>query len=281
MLAEFQLNYVLTFLSQPKKLVNALTNLPSTIDEAYNNIMSRIEKGGSIDKDLALRTLSWVFHNSAGARPLKIAELCDLLVIEAGDSDFDPQYRSSPDDIIAVCQSLIVLNESTGDVRFTHLTVREFLRSYPELLAPLDLAKVCLTYLTLDEFEKGRSPSREAFDARLQRYRAGNYVANFWGSYARPAEELPDIQPAILKFLTSQNKINAYLEMNYYNADNWKDYSDWKEIQATFDGEIWTHVVAKTGLTKTLERFLDGLYSAFLHSLISVESCQKFRRHSR
>lgn len=260
LLAEFQLNYVLTFLSQRKKLVQALSNLPSTIDEAYNNIMSRIEKDGPVDKDLALRTLSWVFHNSAQARPLKMAELCDLLVIEVGDLDFDPQYRCLPEDILAVCQSLIVLNESTGDVRFTHLTVHEFLRNYSALLTPFDLSNICLTYLSLDEFEKGKSPSREAFDARLQKYRAGHYVANFWGSYARAAEESQDVQMAILKFLTSQNKINSYLEMDYYNADNWKGYSEWKEIQALFDGQIWTHVVGKTGLTKILERVLDGPY---------------------
>jgi hypothetical protein len=260
LLTEFQLNYVLTFLSQRKKLVQALSNLPSTIDEAYNNIMSRIEKGGPIDKDLALQTLSWVFHNSARTRPLKMAELCDLLVIEPGDSDFDPQYRCSPADILAVCQSLIILNESTGDVRFTHLTVHEFLRNYSELLKPLDLAKICLTYLSFDEFEKGKSPSREVFDTRLQKYRAANYVANFWGSYARVEEESPYLQTAILDFLASQNKIDSYLEMEYYDANKWKDYSEWKEIQALFDRQIWTHIVGKIGLTKIFERVLDGPY---------------------
>src|SRR5947207_7332268 len=94
LLVEFQLNYILKFMSQPKKLAKALENLPSNIEEMYSNIMRRIEEAGFVVKDLALRTLSWIFH-SACTRPLKMDELRNLLVTDDGDEDLDEEHQSS------------------------------------------------------------------------------------------------------------------------------------------------------------------------------------------
>jgi len=68
------------------------------------------------DKDLALKTFSWIFHtaNKKGARPLKMEELQDLLLTDVIDLEFDPDQRSVPRDILAVCHNLVHHNEQTG-----------------------------------------------------------------------------------------------------------------------------------------------------------------------
>jgi len=55
---EFQLNYILKFMSQSKKLAKDLENLSSNIEEMYNNIIHQIEETGFVVKNLVLRTLS-------------------------------------------------------------------------------------------------------------------------------------------------------------------------------------------------------------------------------
>jgi hypothetical protein len=157
------LKYILGFLSQPKRLDDALIKLPNTVGKLYEDIMHRIEKGGDTDRDLAVRTLSWILH-STNTRPLKMNELRELLVIEDGDNDLD-ERQSTAEDIIAVCQSLVVCDLQSNVVRFTHFTVQEFLNDkYRDKLLPsTDLAKVCLTYLTFDIFELGPCANKESF----------------------------------------------------------------------------------------------------------------------
>ena len=58
LLVEFQLNYILKFMSQSKKLAKDLENLSSNIEEMYNNIIHQIEETGFVVKNLVLRTLS-------------------------------------------------------------------------------------------------------------------------------------------------------------------------------------------------------------------------------
>jgi len=53
-------------------------------------------------------------------------------------------------DIIGMCHSLVVHEESDGIVRFIHFTVQEFLKSLT--LPVIYLAKTCVTYLQCDAF---------------------------------------------------------------------------------------------------------------------------------
>ena len=98
-------------MSQPRKLVQALKHLPKSIDEVYNDVLGGMgseDPDKSTDKEAAMRTLALIFYTAdrPRGRPLQMGELRDLLVTEPGDTQFQNQYRSTPSDIIAVCQSL-------------------------------------------------------------------------------------------------------------------------------------------------------------------------------
>lgn len=66
-------------------------------------------------KDLAFRILLWVFN---AKRPLQMNELRELVCIEIGDKDI--KHHLKEECLVDVCESLVVYDNSTGTVRFTH-----------------------------------------------------------------------------------------------------------------------------------------------------------------
>jgi hypothetical protein len=258
LLATTQLKYLFNFLSQPRKLLKALAELPSKVEGVYENILRCISDGQESDRDLAMRTIGWIYHtaNNTGARPLRMEELSDLLLVDAGDDDLEDQYRSSPHDIVYYCRDLVIHNEESGVVAFNHFTVHDFLRTYEGLPPISDLAKTCLIYLSFNEFEKGKCYDREAFEKRLEKYKADIFVAKFWGFYARTAEDLPDVREAVCKVLSSEKKVSSMLQIAAYTPS-----ADWKEFNARFEGETILHILAKTQLVSMCRDYLDGKFA--------------------
>jgi hypothetical protein len=234
--------------------------MPGNMEDIYNDILHRIEEYPFADKDLAMRTLSWIFHTGErpGARRFKMDELIDLLITDEGDSELDEESRSSPHDIIAVCKSLVIHNEESGEVGFAHFSVHEYLRKRD--LRPISyLAKICISYLSFDEFEKGECDSREALDMRLQKYKAGDFVSRFWGFYASQSEKDPDVQKAILNLLMSDSKRKSMVQLGIYGVQLGR--GDWERVTGFVDGMLVLHVLARQGLTYTCGLLLDTKYT--------------------
>jgi hypothetical protein len=260
------LNYLLDFLTQPRRLVEALQKLPLTIDDSYDEVLHKIgidDPHKFINKDLALRTLAWIFYTAKkpGARPLRMQELRDLLVTEPDDSIFRPQYRSNPHDIIAVCQSLIIHDEETDTVRFTHYSVYEFLRNCKQLPSVSILSKICLTYLSFEIFDKGMSPNLDMQMERLENYKAAPFVAAYWGFFIKNVDEDEDIQAAAITLLSSEPRLGAIVEMEIIEANKRYNQSiNWKELELYVEGQKIIHVLARQGMEKTLTNFIDGKF---------------------
>lgn len=239
----------------------SLSTLPSTVDEAYNDIMRRVENDKPARNKLALRTLSWIFHtsNAKDARPLRMEELCELLVTEEGDDDLQPpQLRSSPGDILDACRSLVIQDNDGGTLRFAHLTVDDYLQKCPLLKPISDLAMICLTYLSFVEFEKGRCTDCEALKERLEQYKAAGFIARFWGHFAREAEQSIKLQEGVMKLLSSEKKTNSMLQIRAISLEGLPDDEGWEKFQQALDGQTFLHVLAKMGLGGMLKQLLDG-----------------------
>jgi hypothetical protein len=129
LLAAIRLDYICQLRSEPRLLIEKLDALPTTMTAAYVKTMDRIFERGPVEKALALRTLSWVFHASAiGTRPIQMEELVQLLYTREGDKDIEEEHLPKRDVIILLCEGLVVCDE-TDSVRFSHLTVEDFLES--------------------------------------------------------------------------------------------------------------------------------------------------------
>ncbi|KAF7358210.1 Ankyrin repeat-containing domain protein [Mycena venus] len=88
---------------------DALENLSSGLDGAYDGIVNRINQQSEGDRQLAWRTLSWVFNAKT---PLRPSELQEALSVEPEATMLDPGRRTDMDIISSVCAGLVVVDEA-------------------------------------------------------------------------------------------------------------------------------------------------------------------------
>jgi Ankyrin repeats (3 copies) len=244
LLVEFQLKHVLSKKTMRKRK-DALSSLPSTIDEAYSRVMARIEKLEEDSKDLAIWTLSWIFH---ARRPLSMGELCEAVAIEDNQVDLDVEDLPSPSDIIDCCGSLVV-HDSSGIIRFAHYTVSSFLENkYVEnLYTQVDMARACLTYLCFDFFGNTDVHAIEWWHG-METYNFVVYASVYWDSYTRGlGEQDPSVQEPLFRFLLSPSKYSSMLAVRSYRGQPRVSVPRFLE---TFipPHQSWLHIAAGFGL---------------------------------
>ena len=176
-----------------------LDELPETLDETYERMLKNIHKA---KRDHAHRLLQCL---TVAARPLRIAELAEVLAIDFGTvscrriSKLNVNWRledqqAAKDAVLSTCYSLITVldQEDTQIVQFSHFSVKEYLTS-PRLArsnsdisrfhipfepAHTILAKACLGVLL-------------RLDGRLNRYDVhanfplAQYAAKHWINHAQ------------------------------------------------------------------------------------------------
>lgn len=103
--------------------------MPTTLDDIYQQILSRIPDHSRLVAVIALQWLAF------SARPLSIREIAEAVAVgaEQNDSDEDlalEDYRFfTPEDVLIVCSSLVTYSMRTLEVRLAHHSVKEYLVS--------------------------------------------------------------------------------------------------------------------------------------------------------
>ncbi|KAF7346004.1 ANK-REP-REGION domain-containing protein [Mycena venus] len=130
---------------------DALANLSSHLDNAYDDIITRINQQSEDDKRLAWRTLSWVVH---AKRPLQPSRLKAALAVEVGAIDLNPERQTDMDIILSVCAGLVVIDQEDDKVRLIHYTTQIYFHSahvqtsmFPH--AQSEITLTCFTYMSL------------------------------------------------------------------------------------------------------------------------------------
>jgi hypothetical protein len=243
--ASFQLQHVLSETGHTH-MAKALETLPADRIEAYKQVMTRITKPGSHTSVTVTRALTWLFH---AARPLRMEELCEALTFEECSTDIGGEMKFFPAQIIAMCQSLVIHEESSGIVRFVHPTVHEFLKSYN--LPAINLATICLAYLENKAFDDIVTNGK-SMRIRVEKYKLCLYAARFWDSHVRgEAEKLSSIKKAFFRTWGMENKRNSILQMTNYPI------SKRNSLHITA-GQTLLHIIASNGLASICKFFLDG-----------------------
>ena len=229
-----------------------------------------------MSRDLAWRTLSWIVH-AADTRPLTMNELRQLLVIDVGDTQID-ERQSSAEDIIAVCQSLIALDAESKIVRFAHFTVQEFLTEkykHYKLLPRKELAKVCVTCLTLDVFETGPT-DKEGFYGRAETHPCYEYAVKYWGYCTRgDGESDPVIQTALLRLFKSPWKRAALRQQELLMQwPVWQQYKVWRLSVSQLSAWMPIHIMAHEGLSILYVNFA-------AHKEVSIPKLDRLETNSR
>jgi len=197
--------------------------------------------------DLALKVFSVLLR---AQRVLRMDELLEVLVVEDGDKCLEREGMLKPSEIVECCKSLVLYEECSGLVRFTHETVQDFIANTVEdsLLSPVDLAKTCLTYLGFDEL-KEPSADAGAFEQRLQDYRFLDYAARYWDFHVREAEENSDVQFSLIDLVSTESRRNSITQLETYSHSNWVSTEFTKN-------QTLLHVAAQKGFAIICKRAL-------------------------
>jgi hypothetical protein len=198
--------------------------------------MQRIDKA---DMDLALKIFSWIFR---AQRVLTMDELLEALVVEEGDECLERGGLLDPAEVVECCKSLVLYEESSGLVRFTHETAQDFIANNVQqsLLSTINLAKTCLTYLSFTELMMP-SLSETDFQERIRNHRFSHYAGRYWDYHAREVEEDEEIQAFVIKLLASESRRNSLAQLELYSNSNW--------LGTSFTtGQKVLHVAAEKGL---------------------------------
>ena len=168
----------------------ALTRLPRDLNETYARILKSIREP---DQEVASKALMWLAH---GPRSLELSELAEAAIVEPGMISLDPEARWQPLDLIHVIGSLVIYSAENNRVSLAHHSVKEYLEStyveknvpifyIPPRKASIEMAKTCLTYLLMKDFESGPTYNLDKYYVRISAYPLLHYAARFWPFHAR------------------------------------------------------------------------------------------------
>jgi hypothetical protein len=162
----------------------------------------------------ALHALAWIYH---AKRKLRMGELLAAVGWTAhGVTD----YKLEGIRLMEMCRGLAMHDRVNDIVQFIHGTVETFFKECfgserindtsvlkpdiidalePYFLSNIDLAKACLTYLSLDIFNKP-CPDYDSLFRRTRRYGLSIYAACHWADHIRESAETDEgVQAATFK----------------------------------------------------------------------------------
>ncbi|EGX50328.1 hypothetical protein AOL_s00076g92 [Orbilia oligospora ATCC 24927] len=204
----------------------ALSNLPPGLNGVYQKILERItsnEGGGGSDIEYLLRTLRWLTFS---VTPLTLSQLTEAAAnIRSAEGFYDEDSILDEDKILELGSSFVRLNHETKILEFSHFTVKDFfiqLENWSQRPPSLDLfrinkfdshrwlAKFCLRYMMLKNFQEAYLFADDEFAGLYETYPLLKYADYYWDEHARAALPLwdDDLDTLVKDFLRVQN--NSY-----------------------------------------------------------------------
>lgn len=191
----------------------ALGNLPRGLTLTYERILRRINGSNAEVQKLARRTFRWLFFKSRNSRLL-----CEAVSIDPEDVCIDHEAVPDESDILRHCGSLIRKSADGEVLEFAHFTVKEFLSQLDgtknsEFAAYAmdagvignELAKVCLTYITTQDFDHWEEMSKETFIIEITKRPFRLYAYQYWHLLVRDWHDIELVKLLKRLFHPSKN----------------------------------------------------------------------------
>ncbi|KAJ7803578.1 hypothetical protein B0H14DRAFT_2613193 [Mycena olivaceomarginata] len=238
-------------------VLNALADLSSNLDGAYDDIVRRIDRGSEKERQLAWRTLFWVLNAKT---PLRPSQLKEALIVEPNATNLDSNRHAHIDLILRVCSGFISIDEADDKVRLVHYTTKIYLERSDHVRAcqahmfpfpQSDLTLICMTYMSLT-FKQFPHLLQHEF-LLFTRNPFLHYAVEYCLKHARGDPET-HIKQLILSFLA-----NCY---DWWRLWNWKhggrpSAPDQLWIAITFGLEVLCkHIINEHGAGNLLQQAL-------------------------
>ena len=190
----------------------ALTSLPPTLHATYQRILRRVNESNKEVQELVGRALQWLLFS---LDTLSTADLCVAVSVNVGDNLLDRSAIPDGDEILRRCGSLVRLSASGDHLELAHFTVKEYLLRVEESpdtafdmyhfasdLADLELAKVCLTYLTFDNKDCSQESQKNNCDKTFNGQDPFRFYAiEYWDEHAWPHLSEPEVSCLVKQHL--------------------------------------------------------------------------------
>jgi ankyrin repeat protein len=235
-----QLEWVLDF-GDPRERRRQFNTLPGTMEDTYEKMFTRIYAGHAKDerKALALRIFSWIYY---AQRPMLLRELCEAISVVSTD-DIQDLNAYHPEYVREFCRGMVVWEQNSDTVRFTHKTVRDFLkRKYRKQLFLTEIPRGCLKYLRLPLFNEGPCSNVNSLEERLKVRPFSRYASQFWAFHAHfELEDFEAVADGVVAVFREAKARNSILQIESYcnttGANVWFT-----------KGQTLLHVLADKGL---------------------------------
>ncbi|KAI4236949.1 MAG: hypothetical protein L6R40_006001 [Gallowayella cf. fulva] len=104
-------------------LKKAMTRLPTTLRQLYDDTLKRINSQNEDEKEIANKALRWIVY---AYEPLTVRQLKEALAIDPEADDFDPEAAPPITLVLHACGGLLVVDDETHVVRLVHYTAQEY-----------------------------------------------------------------------------------------------------------------------------------------------------------
>lgn len=149
LLAELQIRQLETAISE-RHIKDILKILPEKVNDPYLTYIERLRQ--QAHGSLAMKALNWI-HGAD--RSLLVEELLEVLSVQVGDTDLDPEGFVTLETIMSITGGLLKLEKDSNTIHLVHATLEAFLSNIRRDVVLENQRKITdmiLTYLSFTSF---------------------------------------------------------------------------------------------------------------------------------
>ena len=120
------------------------------LGSVYGATLDRIRAQDSYKSRLGTTALMWICHSE---RQLGAEELCQVLAVDIGSTDYNADDAPSIQTVLSCCQGFVMVDNEGSALQLIHYTLREYLISHRSFFQNphSTIAETCLTYLNSEQ----------------------------------------------------------------------------------------------------------------------------------
>ena len=202
---------------------SALQELPKDLFAMYDQFIERIRSQQEGDADLGMRVLLMIYGAS---RPLLVDELRHALAVRPNDTVLDLDSLVPLDILLNATAGLVSKDNETAFglmMMLVHRTLEEYFEAHHQRLFPnkdVVMARVCISYLCLDEFGSGPCDGDGLFDKRERDFKFLSYASINWADHFRKVQM--EVMDQSVAFIRDSMKTSSWLQVldySYFRGD--------------------------------------------------------------
>ncbi|EPE24221.1 Ankyrin repeat-containing protein [Glarea lozoyensis ATCC 20868] len=198
-------------------------DIAELIDHLFENELNqRLASLYAEEIQIVKKTFSIIFH---AKRDLNFRELQHALAVIPGMKAHDGQRLVAKNKILKLTKGFITIGQDTDQiVRFDDRVLRNYFEKKRETWFPnggVEMANICLDYLSIDAFSRPCPPKEFAEKEKKHDFLA--YAVENWGHHVRLAAK--EVGAKAAQFLQDYQRIQAYIqaawETNVHKNEKW------------------------------------------------------------